>query len=153
MSSEALDTLLEQLSAPENREPLESILRNLPVISGEIQELRELREKGILQSLMGIGYLVASLKDVMSSEMISGTAGILDALLELMGKIAKPEFMAAINEIVDGISSGSLATGTKVKGTWSLLKDVKDPDIERGLAILLSIMKILGRMGKPDTTK
>jgi uncharacterized protein YjgD (DUF1641 family) len=153
MSSEALDTLLEQLSAPENREPLESILRNLPVISGELQELRELREKGILQSLMGIGYLVASLKDVMSSEMISGTAGILDALLELMGKIAKPEFMDAINEIVDGISSGNLATGTKVKGTWSLLKDVKDPDIERGLAILLSIMKILGRMGKPDTTK
>lgn len=153
MSSKSVKDLIEELSTPKNKDLLENIIKNLPVVSEELQELKELRDKGILQSLMGVAYLVASLKDVMSSEMISGTASVIDSLLELLSKISKPEFMNLINEIVDGLSSNDFGTDIKVKGALSLLKDIKDPDTARGFAMLLSIMKILGKFGKTDNQK
>jgi len=49
--------------------------------------------------------------------------------------------------LLDGISSGSMSKNSKIHGTFSLLRELKDPEVEAGLAVAINILKSLGKMG------
>ena len=147
MNNDVTEILDRKLADPETRQAVESLLDNIGTISRSVKWVRTLEETGMGESLQGLTYLVANLRTVLTDDMLNGVSSILNSLLEVLSKISDPQVVDGVVALLDGISSGRLSKEPKVHGTFSLLSELKDPEVEAGLAVTINILKGLGKVG------
>jgi len=147
MNNDVTEILDRKLADPETRQAVESLLDNIGTISRSVKWVRTLEETGMGESLQGLTYLVANLRTVLTDDMLNGVSSILNSLLEILSKISDPQVVDGVVALLDGISSGRLSKEPKVHGTFSLLSELKDPEVEAGLAVTINILKGLGKVG------
>lgn len=148
MTTDLQNIVDKKFSDPEGKVELETILGDLDVISDIVQWIKMLQETGMTDSLKGVIYMIANLKNILTEDMLNGVASMLNSLLEVLSKISDPQVVEGIVLLLDGISSGKLAKEPKIHGTFSLLSELKDPDVEAGLAVAINMIKGLGKIGK-----
>ena len=147
MNNDVTEILDRKLADPETRQAVESLLDNIGTISRSVKWVRTLEETGMGEFLQGLTYLVANLRTVLTDDMLNGVSSILNSLLEVLSKISDPQVVDGMVALLDGISSGRLSKEPKVHGTFSLLSELKDPEVEAGLAVTINILKGLGKVG------
>jgi uncharacterized protein YjgD (DUF1641 family) len=147
MSNDITEILNRKLADSESRKAVESLVNNIGTISRSVEWVRTLEETGMAESLQGLTYLVANMRSVLTDEMLNGVASILNSLLEILSKISDPQVVDGVVALLDGISSGRLSKEPKIHGTFSLLGELKDPEVEAGLAVTINILKGLGKVG------
>ena len=148
MTDEVTDILNHKLSEPAARAQLESVLENLNTAADAMKWIKTLQDSGMAESLKGTVYLIASMKNILTEDMLNGIASLLNSLLEILSKVSDPQVVEGIVSLLDGLSSGKLSQEPKIHGTFSLLGELKDPEVEAGLAVLINLIKGLGRMGR-----
>ena len=147
MSNDITEILNRKLADPEARKAVESLVDNIGTISRSAEWVRTLEETGMAESLQGLVYLVANLRGVLTDDMLNGVASILNSLLEILSRISDPQVVDGVVALLDGISSGHLSKEPKVHETFSLLSELKEPEVEAGLAVTINILKGLGKVG------
>ncbi|MCL4341794.1 MAG: DUF1641 domain-containing protein [Candidatus Thermoplasmatota archaeon] len=147
MSNNITEVLNSQLAEPEKRKAIESLFNNVGTISRSIEWMRMLEETGMAESIQGLAYLVANLRGILTDEMLNGFSAILNSLLEILSKISDPRVVEGVTAILDGISSGRFSKEPRIHGTFSLLGELKDPEVEAGLAVVINILKGIGKAG------
>ncbi len=147
MSSDITGMIDSKLADPASRKAIESIIGNAGTISDSLKWIKTLRETGMAESLQGLAYLVANLRGMITDDMLNGVSAILNSLLEILSRISDPQVVDGVVALLDGISSGRLSKEPRVHGTFSLLGELKDPEVEAGLAVAINILKGLGKAG------
>ena len=148
MTDEVTGILNHKFSEPAARAQLESVLENLNTAADAMKWIKTLQDSGMAESLKGTVYLIASMKNILTEDMLNGIASLLNSLLEILSKVSDPQVVEGIVSLLDGLSSGKLSQEPKIHGTFSLLGELKDPEVEAGLAVLINLIKGLGRMGR-----
>jgi|GEM_PF-1901079 uncharacterized protein YjgD (DUF1641 family) len=148
MTNNSNDILNEKFSDPAARMQLESIIGNLSTVADSLQWLKTLQDTGMSDSLKGLAYLLANLRSILTEDMLNGVASMLNSILEVLSKISDPQVVEGLVSLLDGISSGKLSQEPKIHGTFSLLGELKDPEVEAGLAVAINMLKGLGKIGK-----
>jgi uncharacterized protein YjgD (DUF1641 family) len=148
MSNDIIQILNRKLEDPASMKAVESLVDNLGTISRSVEWVRTLEETGMAESLQGLAYLVANLRGVLTDDMLNGVAAILNSLLEILSRVSDPDVVDGVVGLLDGISSGRLSREPRIHGTFSLLGELKDPEVEAGLAVAINILKGLGKVGK-----
>lgn len=143
--SSITDELSKKVASKEDIDALANILNYLPSISKGLEFLDDLEKKGIINSLLGLTYLAASIKDVLTDDMINGLGSLVNSSLGLLSSAESTGLIDSLIKIMDGMSSGELAKGTRVTGTWSLMKQLKDPEIQNALTLMMNALKVLGK--------
>ena len=147
MSNDITEILNSNLEDPETGKAIESLLSNIATISRSVEWIRTLEETGMAESLQGLTYLVANLRSIPTGDMLNGVASILNSLLEILSKISDPHVVRGVIAILDGISSGRFSKEPRIHGTFSLLGELKNQEVEAGLAVIINILKGLGKVG------
>jgi len=147
MSNDITEILNGKLADPASRKAVESLVDNIGTISSTFEWVRTLEGTGMAESLQGLAYLIANLRSVLTDEMINGVSSILNSLLEILSRISDPKIVDGVIALLDGISSGSMSRNPKIHGTFSLLGELKDPEVEAGLAVAINILKGIGKVG------
>ena len=148
MKSDISEMLNEKFSETAARTQLESIMENLSTVSDSLQWVKTLQDTGMTESLKGLVYLIANLRSVLTEDMLNGIASMLNSILEILSKVSDPQVVEGIVSLLDGISSGKLSKEPRIHGTFSLLGELKDPEVEAGLAVAINMLKGLGKIGK-----
>jgi uncharacterized protein YjgD (DUF1641 family) len=148
MTNNSNDILNEKFSDPAAKMQLESIIGNLSTVADSLQWLKTLQDTGMSDSLKGLAYLLANLRSILTEDMLNGVASMLNSILEVLSKISDPQVVEGLVSLLDGISSGKLSQEPKIHGTFSLLGELKDPEVEAGLAVAINMLKGLGKIGK-----
>jgi uncharacterized protein YjgD (DUF1641 family) len=148
MKSDISEMLNEKFSETAARTQLESIMENLSTVSDSLQWMKTLQDTGMTESLKGLIYLIANLRSVLTEDMLNGIASMLNSILEILSKVSDPQVVEGIVSLLDGISSGKLSKEPRIRGTFSLLGELKDPEVEAGLAVAINMLKGLGKIGK-----
>ncbi len=143
--SSITDELSKNVASKEDIDALNNILTYLPSISKGLELLDDLEKKGILNSLLGLTYLAASIKDVLTDDMIIGLGSLVNSSLGLLSSAESAGLIDTLIKIMDGMSSGELAKGPKITGTWSLMKQLKDPEVQNALTLMINALKALGK--------
>jgi len=137
--------LFEELDE-EKKEQLNRIISKLPELEKAVESLAELVDSGALETIVNLIYMVHLSKKIVSDEMVSGTANIVNNLLEISSKLTMPAMRNLISAVLDHqIEMEEEIKNTKITGFWSLMRALKDKDVQRGLSIVIAILKILGR--------
>ena len=148
MSNDITEILNRKLADPETRKAVESLVDNIGTISRSVEWVRTLEETGMAESLQGLVYLVANLRGVLTDDMLNGIASILNSVLDILSRVSDPQVVDGVIALLEGISSGRLSKEPRIHGTFSLLGELKDPEVEAGLAVTINILKGLGKVGK-----
>ncbi|MGC8515153.1 MAG: DUF1641 domain-containing protein [Thermoplasmata archaeon] len=148
MTGDISDILNDKFSEPAARTQLKSIVENLSTVSDSLQWIKTLQDTGMAESLKGLVYMIANLRSILTEDMLNGVASMLNSILEVLSKVSDPQVVDGLVSLLDGISSGKLSQEPKIHGTFSLLGELKDPEVEAGLAVAINMLKGLGKIGK-----
>ncbi|CCC81090.1 DUF1641 domain-containing protein [Thermoproteus tenax] len=140
MSSEKLDKLIELLQQEKTQQALLEIVEKIDVVKDLVDALFEFKRSGILDDLL---QAVAALRFI--------TEGLLTKdFMERISKLQEVALIAGTNlsadsSKVDCITNAiATADGSKPIGLWGLLNALGDPEIQRGLGYLMSVLKKIG---------
>ena len=141
------DSISEKLSAPENAEAIEKLIKALPTIEHAVALLQELERIGALDTLFSLACAIANSKNMLSDEMISGAASLGSSVIELLAKLGSPEIQNVLSVIMDHSVelSQSMVNAERVKGIRGLIKALNDPEVQQGLGSLFAFIKVFGR--------
>ena len=148
MTTDFQNIIEKKFSEPTGKVQLETLLGDLNVVSDTIEWIKILQNTGMAESLKGIVYIVANLKNILTEDMLNGVSSMLNSLLEVLSKVSDPQVVEGIILLLDGIFSGKLSSEPRIHGTFSLLSELKDPEVEAGLAVAINMIKSLGKLGK-----
>jgi len=143
---ETLDDLMRVLSSKENLSTLKSILDNLPTIEYVVGKLKELRDIGALDTLFSIGCGIASMKNMLSDEMVAGGASMLSDILDLLAKIRSPPVARFLSLFSDhGLELENAIKKEPRRGVLGIISALRDPDVQEGITYLIVLLKFLGK--------
>ena len=148
MTTDFQNIIEKKFSEPAGKVQLETLLEDINVISDTIEWIKILQNTGMAESLKGIVYIVANLKNILTEDMLNGVSSMLNSLLEVLSKVSDPQVVEGIILLLDGIFSGKLSNEPRIHGTFSLLSELKDPEVEAGLSVAINMIKSLGKLGK-----
>ena len=144
-----LEPLLKELSKQENVEALREIVEKLPTISYTIRLLDQLANTGALETLLRMACMVASLKEMLSDEMVAGLSSLASSAIDVIAKTKSPVVQGMLSAIADHPKEfEEELKKTKITGLWSLIGALKDPEVQEGMSLLIVIMKMLGKYAK-----
>jgi uncharacterized protein YjgD (DUF1641 family) len=145
MTENLLDMINKNMENKNNANAIKKILDNVNTVADTIDLVKQLQDTGMAENLNGILYFIASLRSVVNDDMLNGISSMLNSLLGVIAKLSNPDIINMLNKTIDGISSGEFTKEPRVHGAFSILSDMKDPEIERGLTVALNILKMLGK--------
>lgn len=159
LSRNSLDGLADRLNDPKVADSLNLLLDNIDALAflamglnGFLQRgdtIAESLSAGVTQireasngSLDGLGDQASDLL-AMGKTLTENTAG-LEAALGLL----QPDIIAALKSTGEALAEGQAAAARsepEITGALSALRALKDPDLQRGLNVLVHVGKALGR--------
>jgi len=138
--------VMQKLSKPENAEAMEEILEALPVLKKSVMLLQQLEQMGALDTLFSLACAVANSKNMLSDEMVAGAASLASNAIELLSKMSTPEIQKILSAILDhSVEIEEQVKKERVKGIISLIRELRDPEVQKGLSALFAILKVFGR--------
>ena len=144
MTENLLDVINKNMENKNNANAIKKILNNVNTLADTIDLIKQLHDIGMAENLFGILYFIASLRTVVNDDMLNGVSSMLNSLLGIIAKLSNPNIINMLNKTIEGISTGEFTKEPRVHGALSMLSDMKDPEIERGLTVALNILKMLG---------
>ena len=143
-----LEPLLKELSKQENMEALKELIEKLPTISYTVRLLDQLASTGTLETLLKMACMVASLKEMLSDEMVAGASSLASSAIDVMAKTKSPVVQGMLSAVADHPKEFEKELKkTKITGLWSLIKALKDPEVQKGMSLLMVTVKMLGKHG------
>jgi len=138
MSAE--ERIFRALADPQRQEALAALLENIDAVKDLVLFLSELKSSGALELLTaGVAAARALSGDLIASRDFAEKAA---KLMELAGAAS------AVASNTEGIAcmskAVSSADASKPVGVYGLLQALQDPDVQRGLGYIMSIVKALG---------
>lgn len=126
-----------------------------------VSDIRELADSSDVASKVDIAGTVSSLVAVASTlpKLTPALTRLVDE--DFVGSmldsgIFSPDSLAHIGVLATAVNRGAtdaVETPIQVKGAYSMLRQLKDPDVARGLGYTLSILKAVGRELAADQQK
>ncbi len=133
MSSEKANSVEELLSDPENIKKLKALLERLDSLNYLLERLDLFIGAGMLDEAFGTFFSIMAFERAFMKE------ESLQKLSELLGRLVfltSPKCMEDFSEVLD--------KEEKV-GLIGLLSKLRDPEVQRGLGIVMNALKVLGR--------
>jgi|ECHnycMinimDraft_1075156.scaffolds.fasta_scaffold00979_6 uncharacterized protein YjgD (DUF1641 family) len=141
--------IIDQLDS--NRENVKEILKESNVIPYLLIKLKEMREAGVLDNLINISYALKSLRDLINDDAITNIGATLSQLLDFLPRaiyflemVNKPVFLGFIKALTSEEALNVISNSQKV-GLGGLVKSLNDPEVQRGLGVFISLLKVVGR--------
>jgi len=181
-TSSELEALVERLQDPRVASGLQNLLDHVDLLAilvigldgfvgrseliGEalvegVSEMRELADASDVAGNLDIAGTVSSLAAVAST--LPKLTPVLTRMVDedvvgsmLDSGIFSPDSLAHIGLLATAVNRGAtdaVETPIQVKGAYSMLRQLKDPDVARGLGYTLSILKAVGRELAADQQK
>jgi uncharacterized protein YjgD (DUF1641 family) len=132
----------------EHLESLDSLSQELGPLSKEVlrdlvDRLSQWEERGYFQLAQGMVALIDRVAAHGSEQNLSGLLDRIEPLLETLERVTQPEVLALIRSAVAAVptAAGPAPTGL---GLWGLARASRDPDVRRGLAIAVQLLRQLG---------
>ena len=163
-----VDAVMERLNDPAIAASLVTLLDNSELISTLVLGLSGFIERGdvimgsVADSVADFKASGGPLSD--SSELnvlreaasvarqAAASAPLLAQVLD--SSMARPETIQLLSDVSDAATEGAArarANDTRVTGAFAAVKMLKDPDVQRGLGVLIELSRSLGRrMGQVD---
>ncbi|MFB6489692.1 MAG: DUF1641 domain-containing protein [Thermoproteus sp. AZ2] len=143
MSAE--ERIFRALADPKRQEALASLIENIGEIKEVVDVLLELKRNGVIEDLANIlGALKALTEDLLTSrDFAEKLAGALEAASALSAITQNPKALGCLSSAV------AQAGAERQVGIYGLLAALRDPDVQRGLGYLTSILKSLGSCMAP----
>lgn len=112
-------------------------------VISSIGEMRELAEGSDLAgvNLAGLLSSVTKLSAAIPAITRMVDSGLIDSLVN---SIAQPAAVEALGHITKGVADGLSAPPVEIGGALSLLRQLKDPEVSRGLSFGLTMLKSIG---------
>lgn len=147
----SLDDVVSSLSEPDNAKALEDLVEALPSIRKAVTLLAELDRIGALDTLFSLSCALANSKSMLSDEMVAGAASLGSSAIELLAKLSSPELQGLLSVVFDHSVelSQAMTKAPRVKGVIGLMKEIRDPDVQKGLGALFAFLRLFGRYAKP----
>lgn len=139
--------LLDDLMQPE----VLSLIQKIPAVSGSLERLltqvQKLEESGTLATLIELANFVSIAKSSMTGPMISDTVERAITGLEMLDDMAQKGIFDLAKVMVDSLDQAK-QDETKMDQPLGILKIagmMKDPDVRRGLTLLMLFLKNWGK--------
>ena len=127
---------------------LELTAEEIAVVKELVQTLVVLKEKNVLQDLIDVGTFVSSATRALNTGAVVKLAGIAGTAAELGDRVfADMGGLDTVHNLLDAVED----TQEQVKkdnskvGIGSLLKLMKDPEVQKGLKFMLTLLKNLSK--------
>ncbi len=127
---------------------LELTADEVAVVKELVQTLVVLKEKNVLQDLIEVGTFVSSATRALNTGAVVKLAGIAGTAAELGDRVfADMGGLDTVHNLLDAVED----TQEQVKkdnskvGIGSLLKLMKDPEVQKGLKFMLTLLKNLSK--------
>ena len=144
MSQETPADLLSKILSDENMPYLNSILEKLPLIDSILKTLNELKLNGTMDSLSGMLLLLGNLDRVLDEHMINGIGSMANSALDIVSSARENDVENLISSVLEGVREG-YETSPEIHGITGLYRKMRDPDIARGIQVLMSVLRAMGR--------
>jgi uncharacterized protein YjgD (DUF1641 family) len=147
----SLVELAKTATEPEVKVKLQSLLLKVSSLYEILGRVEELQRNGALDAVMDLAYALKTLKDMLND----------DALHDLADKISVAvDFVARGHEFLDYINSpifqvlGKVVTSEELRksiqepspiGLGKLISSLRDPEVQRGLGVVLALLKGIGK--------
>ncbi len=143
-----LDELLQEL------ETLHDLMRDMSPIAHDafvlaVRKLDEMEKKGYFAFLREMLRLVDGLVTQFSPEELQALTDSLLPLLTTLKQLARPEMVARIQKMVDSYQEVLEHPESMETSMLALLRQMRDPDVRRGLALSLHFLKVLAQASSP----
>lgn len=161
-SHQPVDAVMERLNDPAIAASLVTLLDNAELLSTLVLGLSGFIERSdvVMDAIAGSvaefkasgGPLsdaseLAMLREAASvARQVAASAPLLAQILD--SSMARPETVQLLSEVSDAATEGvarARADDTRVTGAFAALKTLKDPEVQRGLGVLVEISRSLGR--------
>ncbi|MGC9169340.1 MAG: DUF1641 domain-containing protein [Thermoproteus sp.] len=138
MSSE--ERIFKALADPQKQEALAVLLENIDAVKDLVIFLSELRNSGVLE-LLAAGIAAAK---ALSADLIT-SRDFAEKFAKLMELASAASVAASNTEGIACISKAMSGAGaSRPIGIYGLLQALQDPDVQRGLGYIVSMVKMLG---------
>lgn len=122
------------------------IIEKLSQLGKTLETIEELGKTGALDTLAEFIYMIHSSKEMISDDMVSGAASIAGNFIDIGSKITMPPMNKLILAVLDHqMELEEEYNKIKINGLWSLMKILRDKEVQRGLSIVFALLKILGK--------
>ena len=159
--SAPVDAVMERLNDPAVAASLVTLLDNSELLSTLVLGLGGFVERGdmIMDAVAeGVGEMKAAANQGGTTELpsmseLGAVAGQLTSAAPLLtnvleSSIATPESIAVLSDLADAAAEGqrnAAANNTRVDGVRGTYKTLKDPEVQKGLGVLIEIARSIGR--------
>jgi len=134
---------------------IEDILANADALKDAVMRLKALKDSGTLDVLVNMSYALKSLRDALNDDAITNLGTTLSLIfdflpkgLEFLNSVVRPP----LSELVEALSGEeALKVLSKPENVTlgKLITLMKDPDIQRGLGVMMGMLKVIGKNFRP----
>ena len=149
-----IETQLELLLADARRrdaelEPLRDLAAEVGVLSGPALEavterVTRMEERGYLAFLRGGGQVVDRIVTSFDEQDVQALGDNVVLMLETLRDLTQPEVLRLLRQTADSVGHLEPAPAGEPPSTFALLRQLRDPEVRRGLARMLELLRSVG---------
>jgi len=140
---------------PRSAEGLKAILAKAPELNEVIKRVLELKDSGTLDVLVNMSYALKSLRDALNDDAITNLGTTLSLIfdflpkgLEFLNSVVRPP-LSELVEVLSGEEALKVLSKPENVTLGKLITLMKDPDIQRGLGVMMGMLKVIGKNFRP----
>jgi len=146
-STDLLNRMLDQVEALSSLGD-EAELLGKQVLSNTIETLDKLERKGYFSFAQNGMYIMEQIVEEFDEDDVKALGDNIVTIMKTVRNMTQPEIMSLANNAVNSIRDEGPAEDEKIS-TLTLLKEMSDPKVRRGLARMLNLVKALA--DQPET--
>lgn len=148
-----LSNLMEVLSSmnPRTSDGVKKLIEKAPELNEILNRVMDLKNSGTLDVLINMSYALKSLRDALNDDAITNLGTTLSLIfeflpkgLEFLNKAMSPPLSSLI-EVWSGEEAKKILANPENVTLGKLITMMKDPDIQRGLGVMMGMLKIIGK--------
>lgn len=148
-----LSNLMEVLSSmnPRTSDGVKKLIEKAPELNEVLNRVMDLKNSGTLDVLINMSYALKSLRDALNDDAITNLGTTLSLIfeflpkgLEFLNKAMSPPLSSLI-EVWSGEEAKKILANPENVTLGKLITMMKDPDIQRGLGVMMGMLKIIGK--------
>ncbi len=143
-----LEYMLDQL------ESLRDLLRDTgPIINdavvSAVTALDDLDRRGYFTALQETRYIADNIVAAFGPQDIRQLGDNVVTILTTVKEMTQPEIMTTVQNLAHGVRQAEAAPQETSTSLWGLMKQFRDPQVRRGLAVTLGMLKAIGAENAP----
>ncbi|AWS00554.1 DUF1641 domain-containing protein [Metallosphaera hakonensis] len=148
-----VSNLMEVLSSMNARsvEGVKEIIAKMPELNEVLNRVMDLKNSGTLDVLINMSYALKSLRDALNDDAITNLGTTLSLIFEFLPKgleFLNKAMSPPISSMIEAWSSPEamkMLSNPENVTLGKLVTMMKDPDIQRGLGVMMAFLKVLGK--------